>query len=237
MSEILGIDTDNYAVQSLKSTGGGSATLQSKSVTITENGTTNVAPDTGYDGLSSVAVTTNVSGGSSVVLPDGLRFQYSNCTNMDWLAQADTSQMTLLTSMFGSMHNLTSVPPIDTRNALDATSMFMDCNNLVSLPQLDLSKCGSLPSFAKNCTKLENVPVYNIPNITVRNLFRDMYSGCPALTNESLNNILATCITMVNLSSSHRNLYNVGLTLEQATTCTTLSNWSALQAAGWTTGY
>ncbi len=40
--------------------GGASATLQEKSVTITENGTTAINPDTGYDGMSKLNVTTNV---------------------------------------------------------------------------------------------------------------------------------------------------------------------------------
>ena len=42
---------------------GSTPNLQSKSVSITANGTTNVTADTGYDGLSDVAITTNVSGG------------------------------------------------------------------------------------------------------------------------------------------------------------------------------
>ena len=37
--------------------------LQSKSVTYTENGTVTITPDEGYDGLSSVDVTVDVSGG------------------------------------------------------------------------------------------------------------------------------------------------------------------------------
>lgn len=41
-------------------TGGGSATLQTKSITITENGTQSVTPDEGYDGLEQVDITTNV---------------------------------------------------------------------------------------------------------------------------------------------------------------------------------
>lgn len=39
-------------------------TMQEKSVSITSNGTTDVIPDSGYDGLSKVTIATNVAGGS-----------------------------------------------------------------------------------------------------------------------------------------------------------------------------
>ena len=56
--------------------GGGTPSLQSKSVTYTANGTATITPDADYDGLSSVDVTVDVSGGGvedtvTVTLPIG----------------------------------------------------------------------------------------------------------------------------------------------------------------------
>ena len=51
------------AINSIPS-GGSAPSLQSKSVIYTANGTDTITPDDGYDGLSSVDVTVNVSGGS-----------------------------------------------------------------------------------------------------------------------------------------------------------------------------
>ena len=51
---------------------GSAPSLQSKSVTYTANGTATITPDDGYDGLSSVDVTVNVSGGGVI---EGLQLQ------------------------------------------------------------------------------------------------------------------------------------------------------------------
>jgi len=90
-----------------------------------------------------------------------------------------------------------------------------------------------MSNIFKNCTSLVDVPVFDtsaLINMT------NMFSSCPNLSNNSLNNILTMCINAAKITSN-KTLKYIGLTEEQANICKTLSNYSAFIAAGWTTGY
>lgn len=115
-----------------------------------------------------------------------------------------------------------------------AGSMFSSCTSLVTLPYIN--KSTYLGSICLNCTSLENVPVLNMARCTSSYSHYNMFRNCPALTNTSLNNILASLATL-GYKAGNKTLKFVGLDQTQATTCTTLSNWAALSADGWTTGY
>ena len=87
-----------------------------------------------------------------------------------------------------------------------------------------------------SCTLLEDIPLLDISKVIV---LTSAFSNCPNLTDESLNNILEM---LTNASAyieqgTNMTLNWVGLSSTQAEKCTTLSNWAACEAAGWTTGY
>ena len=105
-----------------------------------------------------------------------------------------------------------------------------------AIPKIDTSKVVNAGYMFSNCTALETVPELDMSNAT--NVY-NIFNGCSALSNESLNNILAMCVTATKYIAAGNNvtLKGLGLTSAQATTCTSLSIWSAASAAGWTTGY
>ena len=101
------------------------------------------------------------------------------------------------------------------------------------IPLINTSNVTSMNNMFANCSSLITIPVLDTSNVTGIN---NMVNNCSSLSNDSLNNILAM-LTNATSYSGTKTLAYIGLSEIQATTCTTLSNWSACQAAGWSTGY
>lgn len=110
--------------------------------------------------------------------------------------------------------------------------MFTDCRAMETAPEMDTSSTTNFSSMFKGCTNLKNIPVYDSSSCTA---FNSMFEGCNNLTDESLNNILAMCISMPKQST----LKLLGFTSSYypVTRLQTLSNYQAFLDAGWTTGY
>ena len=155
----------------------------------------------------------------------GDKFDTSNVTNMesmfegielensalvDLVSKFDTGKVQIMRYMFSYTHltDFTFGEKFTAENCLELDNMFEDCTSLKEI------------NF-RNFRLREDASIYN------------MFGGCENLSNNSLNNILEIITTV----STHKRLDYIGLTREQAEICTTLSNWSAAQEAGWTTGY
>ena len=195
-------------------------------IEITENGTVDV---TQY-----ATALVNV-GGSSVEITDCRYLFYNNYRLSEIETLLPLCTPTEASYMFSNASNLTQIPLVDIGNVTDLHNFAEYCSNITSIPQLDTSKATIVRSMFQYCGKLEDVPVLNFASVTNTN-FKNIFDSCSSLTNDSLNNILSSILTATNYSTN-KTLKELGISSTQATTCTTLSNWAACEAAGWTTGY
>ena len=163
----------------------------------------------------------------------GMTSLFERCVNLVTIPLLDTSAARYMGMMFYGCTNLVTIPLLDTSDVISITHMFERCTNLVSIPSLNTSQVSYMDKVFLNCTSLVTIPVLDTSSATNMD---GMFSGCSSLSNDSLNNILQMCINATNVTSN-KTLRYVGLTSTQATTCQSLSNYSAFTAAGWTTGY
>ena len=162
-----------------------------------------------------------------------MSYMFQNCTALTTIPQLDTSAVTIMSYMFQNCTALTTIPQLDTSAVTIMSYMFQNCTALTTIPQLDTSTVTDMDYMFRGCTVLTTIPLLNTSNVTS---MRNMFQNCTSLSDDSLNNILAM-LTNATAFTGTKTLAYIGLSETQATTCTTLSNWSACEAAGWTTGY
>lgn len=293
------MDIFSYLLGKKAGGGGGGPVLQQKNITIQENGETNVTPDSGYDGLSSVKVTTNVAS-EGISHPEFVSFMnYADGTlDVSWLR---TDNITNMARMFQGCSNLTALDlsNFDLSNVTTMYYFLYSCSKLLpsningllnldtsnvqnfesclerlgsnqgSLFTLDLSNwdfssattCAGMfrsmsvnfrgatlnspnnpnltntsQMFYANTGNPLNIDMTNFDVSKVSNA-SSMFTTCHYLTNDSLNSIMKAFTNNTGLASADKNLRYLGFSSALATTCTGLSNWEDMQAAGWTTGY
>ena len=107
---------------------------------------------------------------------------------------------------------------------------------LQHIEKVDTKKVTNMSQCFDTCRFLMDVPAFEIPLITSTSGIYNCFKNCSYLTNESLNNIMAMCLSAINISGT-KTLKYLGLSSTQATTCQSLSNYQAFLDAGWTTGY
>lgn len=160
-------------------------------------------------------------------------YMFQNCKSLTTIPQLNTSNVVNMSYMFYGCTSLTTIPLIDTSSATNMWSMFSGCSNLTSVPQLNTSSATNMSTMFRNCSNLVTIPQLNMSNVTN---VQNMFYNCDSLSDDSLNNILASLLTATSYTGT-KTLNYISLSSTQATTCATLSNWAACEEAGWTTGY
>lgn len=138
-----------------------------------------------------------------------------------------------LTNVCSIPVNYKGEPFIDCSEQANCYGLFRTMNNLIAVPKLDLRNATDISWMFHQDTQLKYMPAFEIPKVTSMSSF---VATCDSLTDESLNNIMATMLTAAAYTGT-KTLKYIGLSAEQTTRCQSLSNWAALSAAGWTTGY
>lgn len=184
----------------------------------------------------------------------GSNFKTSNVTTIQHMFNGCTSltsvnfnnfnaqNITSMGSAFSGCTALTSVNfgNIDTSNVTSMQMTFDNCTSLrtINMSNINTSNITSVRGLFYNCSNLAEIDISNfdLHKCTGSQSLNNMFGGCTSLTNASLNSILKA-ISTAKISRIYKKLKNIGLKEEQATTCTTLSNWAECEAAGWATGY
>lgn len=134
---------------------------------------------------------------------------FSGCTILEEIGNiSGTENVTDFSYACSSCNKLVKVGNINTRNATNLYQMFAFDDNLEEIPTMNFSKATNLDQFVRSCSKLSD---------------------------NSLNNIMASCITATSYTRT-KTLNALGLNSTQRQKCTTLSNYQAFINAGWTIG-
>lgn len=240
---------------------------QSKSETITSNTTTLIEPDTGYTGLSSVSITTNVQMDMSEYFSSTITNSSSSTTIQNGVSKIiKTIPSTTIVSgtslayTFKDSPELVSIPLIDTSSVTNMEGMCSNCPKLTSIALLNTSSVTSMEGMFKGCSILETIPQFNTASVTnMRQMFINCYnittipllntalvtnfggmfqSAGSHLTTASLDNILQMCINATSYSGT-KNLSTLGFESRNIASATiqALPHYQDFLDAGWTIGY
>lgn len=166
----------------------------------------------------------------------------SNATTLVSCFSVDTALSTVnltlpnaedISGMFQFSRKLHTVN-LNTSNKLkNIYCLFDSCDKITNVTISDTSGVTNFEVMFGNCSALENPGVIDMTSATNIGM---IFSSCPKLTDEGLNNIMASLLTATQYTGT-KTLKYIGLSEEQATKCTTLSNYQAFTGAGWVTGY
>lgn len=130
------------------------------------------------------------------------------------------------------------VPAIDTSTAENMRYMFAYCSNINSVAPINTSNVYNFKSMFDSCGKLRDVPIFDLSSVTYWGNLNWMFHDCNSLTDESLDNILQSCISATSVSDT-KTLVNMGISSSyySASRIQALPHYQDFIDAGWTIGY
>ena len=98
-----------------------------------------------------------------------LCYDQKKITNVDNIANWNTSSVLDMSNMFYGCSNLTSIPLFDTSNVNNMSSMFSNCSALISMSLFDTSNVTNMSNMFNGCSNLTSIPLLNCSKINSGN--------------------------------------------------------------------
>lgn len=136
--------------------------VQEKEITLTENGSYEILPDAGYEGISRLSITNDTH---PKLKPSELGITFSNATFTEMPNIFDISDVTNFDYFFYGAYKLTKVPEIE-QPITSSRNMFEGCSSLASLPDnFDFEHTTNAGSMFRN-SGLRQLGDLNMPLVT-----------------------------------------------------------------------
>jgi len=162
-----------------------------------------------------------------------MSYMFDHCSNLTTVPELNTSNVTSMSYMFNYCSNLTTAPELNTSNVTAMDSCFEQCMSLTSAPNFDTSNVTTIRNCFTWCVSLRNVPIYDWSSISDNYGLYAIFTYCNSLTNESLDNILQSCISATSYNGT-KTLARLGLTSYSSSTIEALPHYQDFINAGWT---
>lgn len=166
-----------------------------------------------------------------------------NITELD-LSKWDMTNALYTNQMFYGCSKLEKVTLNNTcfANTKNFLYGFRDCPKLVEITGIETmntSKCTTFEGLFQNDVLLETIPVIDMSGLTGGSGLSYIYTNCPKLTDESLDNVLKSFMTITSAFTATKSLYNAGFRRNQypVARIQALPSYNDFIAAGCSIGY
>ena len=220
---------------------------ETKSITITENGTTTVLPTNGKV-LSKVDIVANVAlegnpmqeyvnnnGGDGKPSCYYLFYNYKGRSLDNVLKSLDTSKVTTMQYMFQYCEKLISIPEFNTSKVTNMGSMFSSCSSLATIPILNTSNVTNMSYMFNSCSNLTSIPQIDTSKVTdMSNMFQycSNLTSIPLLDTSKVTNMERMFQNCSNLTSIPQlDTSNVDSMIFMFSSCSNLTSIPALNTS------
>lgn len=136
---------------------------------------------------------------------------------------------------WSSDKNLIMFPYIDLSQNTSTTYMCQNCQSLISVASIDTNTITNFSSTFTGCRALKEVPILDFSSAT--NL-GSMFSNCINLSDNSVDNILVSCIGINPNYTGGKTLKDMGFSANiSVSRIEALPHYQAFIDAGWAIGY